>query len=97
MKRWRKVIGKIWYQTGWTLQLECGHEAFRTSPYSREELPAHVLCQSCNFLIGQQVKDRRGGHGKITGYKDGRFAVAWNSGGLTQSTLDQLREESEIV
>jgi len=97
MKLWRKVVGKDWHEAAWTLRLECGHEAFRASTYGRQELPVQVLCHSCDFLIGQQVKDRLGAHGRIAGYKNGTFAIAWSKGEWTYSTLDKLREESEIV
>ena len=93
----RKVVGMDWHPTAWTLRLECGHEAYRSSPYSRQELPGQVLCKSCDFLIGQQVKDRRGASGRITSYKDGLFAIAWSKGGLSHATLDELREEAEII
>jgi hypothetical protein len=97
MKLWRKVVGMDWSPTGWTLRLKCGHEAYRSSPYSRQELPGQVLCKSCDFLIGSQVEDRLGTRGRVTGYRDGLFAIAWNKGGLTHATLDELREKAEIM
>ena len=97
MKLWRKVVGMDWSPTVWTLRMECGHEAYRLSPYSRQELPTQVLCQSCDFLIGQQVKDRLGASGRITSYKDGLFAIAWSKGGLSHATLDELREKAESI
>ena len=97
MKLWRKVVGMDWSPTVWTLRLECGHEAYRSSCYSRRELPSQVLCQCCEFLIGQQVKDRLGKCGRIMGYNAGLFAIVWSKGGLSHSTLDELREEAEII
>ena len=97
MKLWRKVVGMDWSPTGWTLRLECGHEAYRSSTYRRQELPGRVLCQSCNFLIGQQVKDRLGTQGRVTGYKEGLFAITWNKGGVSHATLNELREKAEII
>ena len=97
MKLWRKIVSKEWHPTVWTLRLECGHVAFRSHGYSQEELPAQVLCQSCDSLIGQQVKNRVGTRGTITTYKDGLFGISWNKGDATHWTLDKLREESELV
>lgn len=93
----RKVVDREHTPTGWVLRLECGHEAYRSASYNRRELPAQVLCKSCDFLIGLQVRDRLGESGRITSYKDGLFAIAWSKGHLTESTLEELREKAEIV
>ncbi len=97
MKFWRKVVGKEWRPTAWILRLGCGHVAYRSSRYRLQELPGQVLCRSCDSLIGQQVKTRVGTRGTITGYEGGLFAIAWSKGGSTYWTLDELREQSEIV
>jgi hypothetical protein len=48
-------------------------------------------------LIGQQVQDHLGKRGRITGYKDGLFAIAWSKGVLSYAALDDLREKAEII
>jgi hypothetical protein len=93
----RKVAKMDWTPGGWMLRLECGHEAYRASTYNERELPVQVPCRNCELLIGQQVQDHLGQTGKITGYKGGLFAVAWNNGKRTTATLDELREKAEII
>ena len=97
MKRWRKVLDKDWNPTTWTLRLECGHDAYRSSRYTAQEVPDHVLCQACNDLIGSPVKTQLGKFGVIAGYHHGQFDVEWNNDGSTRWTLDKLREELEIL
>ena len=86
-----------WQPTHWKLHLECGHVAYRSAQYTRRELPAHAICEACNSLVGSKVKKPLGALGTITSYSDGRFEVAWNDDGLTRWTLDELREEVEII
>jgi hypothetical protein len=97
MARWRKVVEKDWYPTTWTLRLECGHDAYRSAQYSPTELPTRVLCRACETLIGSKVKTHFGKLGTIAAYRNGQFDVAWQNDGVTRSTLDELREEVEIV
>jgi hypothetical protein len=97
MSRWRKVVKKDGHATTWTLRLECGHEAYRSARYSEAELPDRVLCQACKSLIGSTVKSQFGKIGTIARYNHGQFDVAWQNDGVTSSTLDELREEMEIV
>lgn len=97
MKRWRKVVESEWQPTHWKLHLECGHVAYRSAQYSIRELPAHAICEACNSLLGSKVKKPLGALGTITSYNDGRFEVAWGDNGSTRWTLDELREEVEIV
>ena len=81
----------------WALGLECGHVAYRSAQYSLRELPSRVLCEGCKFLIGSQVKNPLGKFGTVTSYDDGQFCIAWNQDGLTRYTLDELREQTEIL
>ena len=97
MRRWRRVLEKERHPTTWTLRLECGHDAYRSSRYTPQELPDHVLCQACNSLIGSPVKTHMGKFGVIASYNQGMFDIAWNDDGSTRRTLDQLREELEIL
>jgi hypothetical protein len=97
MRRWRKIVETEWQPTHWTLRLECGHVAFRSAQYSRRELPANVICEACNSLVGSKVKKPLGTLGTITRYSDGLFEVAWSETDSTRWTLDELREEVEIV
>ena len=97
MKPWRKVLGKEWLSTVWSLRLECGHVAYRSAQYSQRELPEQVLCEACNWLIGSQVKNPTGKFGTISSYKGGLFDITWKNDGSTRWTLDELREEAEIL
>jgi hypothetical protein len=81
----------------WTLQLECGHEAHRSDLAEANELPHQVLCHACESLIGSQVKSPLGKLGVVAKYEHGHFDVAWADDGVTQSTLDELREHVEFV
>lgn len=97
MKFRRKVALKTWSPSGWNLRLECGHETYRSSQFNERELPVQVPCKNCELLIGQQVQDHLGQRGRITGYKDGLFAIAWTKSALSHATLDELREKAEII
>ena len=97
MRPWRKVVEKELQPTMWALCLECGHVAYRSAQYSLRELPPRVLCEGCKFLIGSQVKNPHGKFGTVASYNDGRFDIAWNHDGLTRLTLDELREQTEIL
>lgn len=97
MKTRRTVLEKERLGTAWTLRLECGHVAFRSLQYSERELPAQVLCEACNWLIGSQVKNPTGKYGTISSYSGGLFDITWKNDGSTRWTLDELREEAEIL
>ena len=97
MNRWRKVTEKKWTNTEWTLHLECGHDGFRSGQYSPRELPERVICEACKDLIGCQVKKPLGTFGQVISYSKGLFEIVWNDSGQSRWTLDQLREESEII
>ena len=93
----RKVLDYQWRPTVWTLELECGHVAFRSNRYLRKELPPQVLCEACNSLIQSQVKNPAGALGRITNYSGGRFEIAWNDSVPTRWTLEELRNRVEIL
>ena len=98
MRTYRKVVRKELFPSGWTLHLECGHEAFRSHRYSPRELPSQALCEACNFLIGSRVRKSLGILGTVTSYSgDGLFDIEWNDSASTHVTLDELRETVEIV
>ena len=98
MRTYRRVIKKENHPGGWTLRLECGHEAFRSHRYTPRELPNQALCDACDLLIGSRVRKPLGTMGTITSYSgDGRFDVEWNDSPPTHWTLDELREAAEIV
>jgi hypothetical protein len=97
MKPRRKVLEKERLGTVWTLRLECGHVAYRSARYSHRELPDQVLCDACAWLIGSQVKNPTGKYGTISSYRGGRFDITWKNDGSTRLTLDELREEAEIL
>ncbi len=97
MRLWRKVLASDWQPTIWTLRLECGHIAYRSAQYSRRELPNQVLCEACKSLIGSQVKNQLGTFGTIASYSDGLFDIEWNNSKVNRWTLEELREESEIL
>src|SRR5258706_935531 len=97
MEPWRKVLAKKKEPTVWTLYLECGHVAYRSAQYSRQEFPSQALCDGWVSLIGSQVKSQRGTLGTVASYHDGMFDVAWQDSGATRWTLDELREEAEIL
>src|SRR5689334_6734313 len=98
MKTYRKVIKKEWQPSGWTLHLECGHEAFRSHRYTPQELPNQAICEACNILIGSRVRKPLGTLGTVTSYSGhGLFDVEWNDSAPTRWTLEELRESVEIV
>ncbi len=97
MQLWRTVVESEWQPMGWALALECGHVSYRSAQYSPRELPARVLCEACNSLVGSKVKKRAGTLGTIANYSGGLFEIAWNDSELTHWTLDELREKVEIV
>lgn len=97
MKPWRQVVQIEWQPGVWTLRLECGHVAFRSARYSRQELPRQVLCDGCKSLIGSRVRSPVGKMGTIAGYSGGLFDIEWSNNQSTRWTLDKIREESEIL
>ena len=97
MSRWRKVVDRKLATGYWSLQLECGHEAYRSELADPSELPRQVLCHACESLIGSRVKSHLGKMGVIANYQRGRFDIAWADDGVTRSTLDELREQLEFV
>jgi hypothetical protein len=97
MRLWRKVVDRELLPSIWALRLECGHVAYRSAGYSPRELPQRVLCEGCKSLIGSQVKNPLGKFGTIASYSNGLFDIEWKNDGLTRRTLDELREEAEIL
>ena len=83
--------------SAWLLQLECGHEAYRSAKHAAQELPVQVLCQPCKSLIGSHIQAPVGRLGIISSYHDGKFDISWSNDGVTRSTLDELRETAEIL
>ena len=97
MSRWRKIVERKLLPDAWLLQLECGHEAYRSAQLSAIELPAWALCNACRSLMGMRIKDEAGKIGTITDYHGGEFDISWQNDGVTRSTLDKLREQLEIL
>src|SRR3990172_5756669 len=97
MSRWRKIVDRRLISDAWLLQLECGHEAYRSSQHTVGELPDRVLCHACKSLIGSRIKNAAGQIGVVASYHDGQFDVAWQNDGVTRSTLDKLREKVELL
>ena len=97
MSRWRKVVKRRLTSGAWQLELECGHDAYRSVQHDVQELPVQVLCQACKSLIGSRIQAPLGRSGTISSYHDGKFDISWNNDGVTRSTLDELRETVEIL